>query len=184
MEFEEVIKDRRSIRKFQSRTVEQEKLYQMVEMARLCQSAKNRQPWKFVILEGKKKDQVADIMLSLFDESKYELPGYVNSSKSSAEIIKNAPILILTFWEKDDNWLIGDVLSIGAAIEHICLEAVNLGLGTVWIRDTVYTEEDIEEFIGIPKLKLISAIAVGYPEEYPNPRPRKPIEEILFMENH
>lgn len=182
MEFEEVIKERRSIRKFQPRTVEKEKLYHMVEMARLCQSAKNRQPWKFVILEGKKKNQVADIMLSLFDASKYELPGYVNSSRSSAEIIKNAPILILTFWEKDDNWLIGDVLSIGAAIEHICLEAVNLGLGTVWIRDTVYTEEDIEKFIGIPKLKLISAIAVGYPEEYPNPRPRKPIEEILFVE--
>ena len=180
MEFEKVIEDRRSIRKFQSRKVEDDKIYQIIEMARLCQSAKNRQPWKFMILDNEQKDQIAEIMLDLFDKNGRELPGYVNSSKSSALIIKNAPILVLVFREKDDNWLIGDILSIGAAIEHICLEAVNLGLGAVWIRDTVYTEEEIGRQVGYPELQLLSAIAVGYPDENPKPRLRKQTEEIIL----
>jgi nitroreductase len=183
MEFEKVVEVRRSIRKFQSRKIENEKIYKLIEMARLCQSAKNRQPWKFMILENEAKNQVADIMLDLFNKNDYELPGYINSSKTSAKIIKNAITLILVYREKDDNWLIGDLLSIGAAIEHICLEAVNLGLGAVWIRDTVYTEEEIGKQKGYPDLQLVSAIAIGYPDESPEPRARKPMEEILIKEN-
>lgn len=182
MEFEKVVEDRRSIRKFQTRKVEKEKICKLIEMARLCQSAKNRQPWKFLILENREKNQVADIMLDLFGKKDYELLGYINSSRSSAEIIKNASILILAFMEKEDDWLTGDLLSIGAAIEHICLEAVNLGLGTVWIRDTVYTEEEIGKQVGYPDFQLISAIAVGYPDESPKPRSRKQIEEIILKE--
>ncbi len=183
MELEKVIQDRRSIRKFLPRKIEKNKIYKLIEMARLCQSAKNRQPWKFIILEGELKNKVAEIMLNLFDESDYELPGYVNSSKSSAEIIKNAPTLILALREKDSDWLTGDLLSMGAAIEHICLEAVNLGLGAVWIRDTVYTEEKIGKLVDCPDLQLVSAIAVGYPNESPKPRQRKRIEEIILKES-
>lgn len=182
MEFEKVVEDRRSIRKYLPQKIEEDKIYKLLEMARLCQSAKNRQPWKFMLLDKKAKNQVADIMLNLFEKKDYELPGYVNSSKSSAKIINNASILILAYREKDDNWLIGDLLSMGAAIEHICLEAVNLGLGAVWIRDTVYTEEEIGKLIGYPDLQLVSAIAVGYPDESPKPRSRKPIEEIMLKE--
>ena len=180
MEFEKVVEDRRSIRKYQSQKVEESKIDRLIEMARLCQSAKNRQPWKFLILEDKEKDQVADIMLDLFEKKDHEIPGYVNSAKYTAMIIKNAPTLIVVFRDKDDNWLIGDMLSIGAAIEHICLEAVNLGLGALWIRDTVYTEKEISKQVGYPELQLISAIAVGYSDENPHPRLRKQTEEIIL----
>ncbi len=180
MEFEKVVEDRRSIRAYLSKPVEEDKIDKLLEMARLCQSAKNRQPWKFLILKGKEKNQVAEIMLELFEKNDRELPGYANSSKWSAKIIENAPLLFLVFREKDENWLIGDLLSIGAAMEHICLEAVNLGLGTVWIRDTAYTEKEIKEAVGYSELQLVSAIAAGYPDETPDPRPRKQINEILL----
>lgn len=182
MEFETVINQRRSIRKFLLNEVEEEKINRLIECARLCQSAKNRQPWKFMILKKDTKDKVADIMLQLFDRKDMELPGYLNSSKSSANIIKNAPLLILVFREKDDIWTTGDLVSIGAAIEHICLEAVNLGLGSLWIRDTVYTEDEICKAVGYETLQLVSAIAVGYPAESPSQRPRKSQEEILIHE--
>jgi nitroreductase len=55
MEFEKVVEDRRSIRNFQTRKVEKDKICKLIEMARLCQSAKNRQPWKFLTLENKEK---------------------------------------------------------------------------------------------------------------------------------
>lgn len=182
MDFEKVVKDRRSIRKYLDQEIEKDKIDKLIEMARLCPSAKNRQPWKFMILDKNTKNKIAELILNLFDANNYDLPGYVNSAKSSAEIIKNAPVLMLAYREKDDNWLIGDLLSMGAVIEHICLEAVNLGLGAVWIRDTVYTEEEIGDLIGYPDLQLVSAIAIGYPDESPDPRPRKSIEEIILKE--
>lgn len=182
MELEKVIKNRRSIRKFRDSKIEKEKIYKLIEAARLCQSAKNRQPWRFLILDSETKNQVADIMLSLSDERDYKLSGYANSSKSSAKIIKNAPILILACMEKDDNWITGDLLSMGAAIEHVCLEAVNLNLGAVWMRDTVYTEKEILKQIGYSELQLISAIAVGYPDECPKPQLRKEMKEIMLKE--
>lgn len=180
MEFDHVVQNRRSIRKFQPKKVEQSKINQLLEAARLCQSAKNRQPWQFKVLTGADKDEIADIMLSLFEQNDIELPGYANSSKYSAQIIKNADVLFLVFREKDDDWNIGDLLSIGAAIEHICLEAVNLDLGSVWIRDTAYTEAEICRHTGCGELQLVSAIAVGYPAESPLPRPRKTLDEIVL----
>lgn len=180
MNFEEVVEKRRSIRKFSSEMVEDEKINKLIEAARLCQSAKNRQPWRFMILKGNAKDKVAEIMLSLFEKNNAELPGYRNSSKASANVIKNAPVLILVFKEKDDNWTIGDTLSIGAAVENICLEAVNLGLGSLWIRDTIYTEDEIAEYAGYKDLQLVCGISVGYPAEEPAQRPRKKTEEIIL----
>ncbi|MEL7610536.1 MAG: nitroreductase family protein [Bacillota bacterium] len=185
MDFEKVVNDRRSVRRFENRMVEEEKINKLIEAARLCQSAKNRQPWKFMVLQGNEKDKIAEIMLALFERKNIDLPGYVNSSKSSADAIKKAPLLILVFKEKDkdkdDNWTTGDLLSIGAAIEHICLEAVNLNLGSVWIRDTVYTEQEICDYAGYSKLQLVSGIAVGYPAEEPAARPRKKAEEIILQ---
>ncbi len=182
MELETVIQNRRSIRKFQDRQVEPYKLLSLLESARLCQSAKNRQPWRFLLLRGDKKDAVAEIMLTLFEQRENTPPGYQNSSKNTAGVIKSAPILLLTFRQPDDDWLISDILSIGAAVEHICLEAVNLGLGALWIRDTEYTKEEICSFLGYPHLDLVSAISIGYPDQSPAPRPRKPLEELLLGE--
>lgn len=180
MEFDQIIQDRRSIRKFISKEVEEEKVVALLESARLCQSAKNRQPWKFMLLTGKDKDEVADIMLSLFEKNHVELTGYANSSKNSAHIIQQAPLLVLAFIERDENWIHSDLLSMGAAIEHLCLKAVDLDLGAVWIADTVYTRDEISAAMGYANLQLISGIAIGYPDEHPNPRPRKEIEDILL----
>ena len=180
MEFDQVIKNRRGIRKFQQQTVETDKITALIECARLCQSAKNRQPWRFMVLTGDKKNRVADIMLNLFEKKDIELPGYMNSSKNSANIIKNAPVLILVFIPKDEAWIQSYLLSVGAAIEHICLKAVDEGLGSVWIADTVYTRNEICEELGRCDNLLVSGIAVGYPDEDPLPRARKALEEILY----
>ena len=55
MEFDQVIKNRRSIRKFHQQAVETEKITAILDCARLCQSAKNRQPWRFMVLTEDKK---------------------------------------------------------------------------------------------------------------------------------
>ncbi|MDD7647884.1 MAG: nitroreductase family protein [Ruminococcus bromii] len=180
MEFMETVRARRSIRKFDTRAVEPEKLDRLLEAARLCQSAKNRQPWRFMLLTGAEKDKIAQIMLRLFEQNNYDIPGYMNSSKYTAQTMLQAPALILVFREPDDGWFPMDMLSIGAAVEHICLAAVNEGLGSLWIGDTAYIEAEIRAHLGCTELELICAVSVGYAAEDPAPRPRKAMEEILL----
>ena len=179
MDFENLIKKYHSIRKFIPKDVEDDKLNKIIKAAGLSQSASNRQPWKFMILKSDLKNKIAETMTYLFDNDK-NLPNYLSSSKSSAKSIKSAPVLILAFQEEDSDWLVDDLLSIGAAIEHICLESVNLGLGSLWIRDITYIEKDICKIVGYDSLKLISAVAVGYAEKYPEKEREVNIDDILI----
>lgn len=180
MEFNEVIQNRRSIRQFMPQEVEQDKVDQLIESARLCQSAKNRQPWRFMILKGQEKDKVADMMVDPFSADNKEMFGYINTVQYSADTIKKAPLLIAVFQVCEEEWFASDLLSVGAAIEHICLECVNLGLGSVWIGDICFNEREISKYLKHEHLHLVSAIAIGYPAESPKLRPRKSRDEILI----
>lgn len=183
MDLNIVIKNRRSIRKYKNRDIPNEVIEDLINFARLAPSAKNRQPWKFMIVKDKTKNKIADIMLEKEKKSKVSLERKIynaNSSvKASANVMKQAPILILVFKPKEDNWIIGDSLSIGAAIEHICLRATDLGLGSLWIRDIVYTQNEIANLVGKSYMELISAISIGYPDESPKQRTRKKLNEVL-----
>ena len=183
MELNIVIKNRRSIRKYKNRDIPNEVIEDLINFARLAPSAKNRQPWKFMIVKDNVKNEIANIMLEKEKKSKVSLERRIynaNSSvKATANIMKQAPILILVFKPKEDNWIIGDSLSIGAAIEHICLRAIDLGLGSLWIRDIVYTQKEIANLVGKSDMELISAISIGYPDESPKQRTRKRLNEVL-----
>lgn len=178
MQVEQAIRERRSIRKFQDRPVEPEKLDMLIEAARLCQSSKNRQPWKFMLLNQEEKEHVAAIMRAPFEREGEQPPS--RSPLYSAKIVEHAPIYLLIFKEPSGRWQTGDLLSIGAAVENICLRATELGLGSVWIRDITYTEQEIAAWAGYPELDLVCSLAVGYPDEAPEARPRKAVEEIML----
>lgn len=183
MELKETIEIRRSIRKFKDTDISNEIIEDLIDCARLAPSAKNRQPWKFLIVKGETKNQIADIMIEKENKSKVSLERKslnTNSSvRATVKVIKEAPILILVLKQYDDNWLVGDTLSIGGAMEHICLRATDLGLGSLWIRDTVYAKKEIASLVGHEDMEVISAISIGYPNESPNQRPRKKLSEIL-----
>lgn len=183
MELNKAIENRRSIRKYKVIDVPNEIIEELINYARFAPSAKNRQPWKFMIVKDKIKNEIADIMLEQDKKSKVSLERKIynaNSSvKATALIIKETPILILVFRPKDNNWVIGDSLSIGAAIEHICLKATDLKLGSLWIRDIVYAKDSIANLVGKDDMELISAISIGYPDENPKQRTKKKLEEVM-----
>lgn len=174
MELDKCIRERRSIRTFTSQNVDGSLIEQLLENARLSPSAKNRQPWRFRVLYGEEKNQIAKIMLS------YVLAG--TSVRETAETILQAPALILVFKPLNTFWNTGDLLSVGAAIEHICLSATDLGLGSLWIRDICYSENEIMNYLGLTTqdFNLVSVIAVGYPDEHPIARPRLKLEELMI----
>lgn len=183
MEVKESIENRRSIRNFKKEDISKEVVEDILNCGRLAPSAKNRQPWHFVVLEKDTKDKVADLMIEYTlnhddreERKKLNTPSSVNPT---ASVIKQAPILILIFRPKDDNWLVGDNLSIGACVQNMCLRATDLGLGSLWIRDIVYVFEKVAEMLGHGNLELNCAVSLGVPNQSPKQRPRKELKDIM-----
>ena len=188
MEFTQVIEERRSTRKFSKRIVSKKKIIRLIECARMSPSAANRQPWHFVILENEQKEKVASIMEERMKKNKVELDSAnyathtyqaVNSVINSIRVIREAPILILVFRPNSDDFRDADYLSIGSAVEHICLKATDLNLGSLWIRDIIYTKQEIARLFTDPSMELVVSVAIGYSSEFPYPRMKKKLEEIM-----
>lgn len=183
MELREVIEERRSIRAFKKNGISKDLIMDMLDCARLAPSAKNRQPWYFVVVEGDLKNQIADMMIKYTEENdeteERKLLKCPSSVKATAKVMKEAPVLILVLKKKDINWATGDALSIGACIENMILRATDLGLGTLWIRDIVYVAEEVSKLVNHSDLELNSAISIGYSNKNPKPTPRKQLESIV-----
>lgn len=183
MELSEAIDKRKSIRKYQNKKINKNIIESLIDSARLAPSAKNRQPWSFVVVQDIIKNKIADTMIKKENELLQTIDRKGSSVINTAKIIKEAPILIIVLKEYDENWIISDCLSIGAAIEHICLKATDLGLGSLWIADTVYVQKDIAKLVEHENMQVISAISIGYSDQEPNRRPRKKLEDILEWYN-
>ncbi len=183
METRKVIEGRRSIRSFKNEKVSKTLIMDILDCARLAPSAKNRQPWYFVVAQGTIKNQIADMMIKYTEKNDEEKERKIlkcpSSVKATAKVIKEAPILILVLKEKNENWITGDTLSIGACIENMILRATDLKLGTLWIRDIVYVQKEIAELVNHPELEVNSAISIGYSNQSPNARPRKELKGIV-----
>ena len=188
------IEQRRSIRKYKDDPVSQELITELVQAARLAPSAKNRQPWKFIVFTGAKKDKLLDTMQTGIENTEKVLSQTGDASgipdaKNTLRIMRQAPVIIIVMNPDGSSPYqpatadvrtteICDTLSIGAAVQNLLLAAQEKGLGTLWIANTLYAYDELCEFIG-EKGQLAGAVALGYPDEAPNPRPRKPLESIL-----
>lgn len=139
-----LMKERRSVRMFESTEVPNEHLMKILEAARWCQSASNRQPWRFIVIKNKETIE----KLSKF--------------ASYGKFISQAPILIAIVADKKGapNWYIHDTSMVS---HQICLMAWALGLGTCWIgsldRDKagVLLKLNANEF-------LTTILPIGYPK--------------------
>jgi F420 biosynthesis protein FbiB-like protein len=186
MEVMQAISDRRSIRRFEDRPVGRHLIETVLDAAVQAPSGKNAQPWRFVVLQGAKKDGLVDAMEKQVN-SLNEAGFPTGSAAWTAKAMRQAPVLILVF---DANWTPGqdrsglnryghlvDTQSIGAAVQNMLLVATSLGLGSLWICDVFYADRAIGELTGV-KEELVAAVSLGYAAESPGPRPRKPWQEV------
>lgn len=190
-----MFEERRSIRKYQNRMVERGDIEKLIEAARLAPSAKNRQPWKYIVYTGAEKETLLNAMEQglnreaaehhLLPKSAFGLPDAFHT----LQVMRQAPVVIIVMntdgqspYEEIDTDRrfseICDSLSIGASIENMLLKATQLGLGTLWIANTCFAYHDMMQVIQSPG-QLIGAVTLGYPDEQPSKRPRKPLEDIL-----
>ncbi len=182
METLKSIEERRSIRGYTKQELSKEIVEDILNCGRLAPSAKNRQPWYFVIVKDEVKNKIADMMIEDTLNTSLKLReklGCESSVNSTANIIKQAPILVLIFREKNNDWIVRDNLSIGACVENMCLRATDLGIGSLWIRDTVYVAEDVAKMLGHQDMEFNCALALGYASQSPKQRPRKELKDIM-----
>ena len=186
---------RRSIRKYTDTPVSKDQIEQIVKAATLAPSAKNRQPWKYLVYTKEAKRQLLDVMEAglmkeqqdhaLLPKSAFGLPDAFHT----LQIMREAPVVIIVMntnggspyeaVDADQRLAeICDSLSIGAAIENMILKATELGLGTLWIANTCFAYDVMVAFIQSPG-QLIGAVTLGYAAEDPLPRPRKAMNEVL-----
>jgi nitroreductase len=175
MLFSDLLITRQSVRKYQSRPVEPEKLAMLIESVRLAPSASNSQPWTLVIVdEPELKNSIARatfIPTITFNKFAPEAPVI-----AVLTIEKPKTITQIGGWIKSREF---PLIDIGIAAEHFCLQAAELGLGTCMIG--WFQEKTIKKLLHIPRRTRIGLlITLGYPVEgYPlRPKARKSVEQI------
>jgi nitroreductase len=183
----EAIAARRSIRKFQDRPVSDEMIRAILQAAIQAPSAKNRQPWRFIVVREDRRAQMVAIFRQGIDYVE-TLGIELGSSRGTAAIMEQAPVTIFVFnecnehtpgklmWDEPGDVL--DVQSIGAAIQNMLLAAQELGLGTLWICDIFYAYNELIAWLGETH-QMIAAVSIGYPAESPAARPRKAFDEVV-----
>ncbi|KAF5029988.1 putative NAD(P)H nitroreductase [anaerobic digester metagenome] len=163
MSFSELITKRQSVRRYESRAVEDEKIMQCLESARLSPSASNSQPWHFVVVN--REPLRTEVARATFTEIKL-INKFTLQAPMLVVIVQEKPKLItrLAMQVKGKEW---PLIDIGIAATHFCLKATELGLGTCMIG--WFDETRIKEVLNIPGGKTIGLlISVGYPPaDYP-----------------
>ena len=182
MDFDNVINKRRSARSFKRKLVSNDMLYKIIKSASIAPSAKNRQPWKFYILNSSQKTEIANMLLDWTLKNKNSH----TSVKGTAFEILEADKMIMVYKEtyksknKTEYYYKPDLLSLGCALENMSLEAVNLGLGSCILCDTLYIEKEINNYLSINDFEQICGFIIGYPIfNYPS-KSKKNIDNILL----
>ena len=187
MELTNAIKSRRSIRKFKEDSIPKEIIEKIITAGTLAPSGKNKQPWKFYVIQGEKRRELVTEMQK--GMKRLENMGVkTGSARHSLEVMAQAPVTIFVFNPTGKHPLLKrdtletysdvvDIQSIGAAIQNMLLRAVDLGLGSLWICDVFFGYEEICDWLG-EKGQMIAAVSLGYPDQSPAPRPRKTVSEV------
>ncbi|MGD0918502.1 MAG: nitroreductase family protein [Thermodesulfobacteriota bacterium] len=200
-----LMKTRRSIRRYQEKYIPDELLEKLIEAARWSPSGDNGQPWRFIIVrdpetkkalgkiaaEGSGRRFTAEYFTGRMQERFEGLkdPGKKDkafkklTSGEVSSFLANAPVIIVVC-AKLDVW---DVpYDAAMATQNMLLMAHSLGLGSCVV---VAPVSDMKDDIKVMKLlkiphgyKIVAPLAIGYPDESPNPRPRLSLEEIIFYE--
>ena len=194
--FHEIIRNRRSIRKYLLKNVPSHLISKIIEAARWAPSAHNAQPWRFLVINDEKiKRELAEAMAMEWEKDLAQngmLPEERETLiKESIRKFTQPPVIIIAFLTMDEMHKYPDkkrreaeyimaVQSVAAAIQNLLLAAYFEGLGACWYCAPLFCPETVKKVLGVPKnFEPQALITVGYPSEKPEPPPRKPLEAIM-----
>jgi nitroreductase len=168
MNFLDLVEKRYSCRAYRPDPVEDEKLQQVLEAARLAPSATNLQPYRFIVIHTAGREAELNRV--------YYQPWFVE-----APIVICACGIPALAWRRADGKRFTDV-DVAIAMDHLTLAATELGLGTCWVAS--FDVRAAHDVLGIPPgIEPLAFTPLGYSADQPGPKERKPLSELVRYEN-
>jgi len=171
MHFNQLLKERYSVRDYKTQKVPQTLLIEVLEAGRMAPSAANKQPWSFILVSDMK------VLKEL-------------SKSYDRDWFTKAPQVIVICGDHNSSWKRSfdqkDHCDIDAAIaiDHMTLRATELGLGTCWICH--FNPEQVKVLLNLPDhLEPIALLPIGYPtNSQPTNKKRKELAEVAFENSY
>ncbi|SCG85196.1 nitroreductase family protein [Methanobacterium congolense] len=168
MKFMDLIKGRYSVRRYESKPVEGEKLEKILEAVRVAPTAANKQPFKFIVVNTEGREEELKTIYG-------------------AEWFTQAPLVICGCAVPEEGWVRRDgknysEVDVTIAMDHLILEATNLGLGTCWI--AAFNADAARKVLNLPEgVEPVLFTTLGYPADEPQPKTRKELSQIVHYEH-
>ena len=164
-----LLEQRASIRKYKTTPVDINQILQLLDAARLAQSAMNQQTWEFIWITD------PTIRNELYETCVSQVRGKMEYLKESAGIIA-----AVCRPADSERWA---RLNVAIALENVAIAAVTMGLGTCWIG--AYDPAKVGKILDVPAdHEVVSLMVVGWPAEDPPKKDRKTLEEISFKDKY
>lgn len=167
MKFQELVNKRYSVRSYKPDAVEDDKLQQVIEAARLAPTAANRQPFRLIVIHTAGKEAE---LRRVYDKTWFV----------------EAPIVICACGVSEESYVRRGGRSyldvdVAIAMDHLIMAATDLGLGTCWIG--AFDAAAARELLGIPaSVEPIIFTPLGYPADQLRPKTRRPVEDLVRYE--
>jgi nitroreductase len=188
LEFDDLVRKRRSIHYFTDEEVSDADLLYILEAARWAPSAGNNQPWRFVIVRSTETiEKIWETTTGI------EVP--ISSRRSITvtpqNFIKKAPVIIVVCtdtqaYQGKQNSIFADRFCIqdsAIATMNLLLAAANRNLGACWVG--MYREDALSKILNLPStIRPIAIIPIGHTTSKEKPGPRKPLEELVHYERY
>ncbi|HNQ90111.1 MAG TPA: nitroreductase family protein [Verrucomicrobiota bacterium] len=194
----ELVRSRRSIRRFSGRAVDRDDLARLFEAARWAPSNHNRQPWRFLVIEDPARiTRLAEAVRQHLEPMLKSLPeaaaAHAAAFTSYATCFSGAPVLLVVLHQqpiritasllaglRNPDLISGEPLSVAMAVQNLLLAARALELGTCVLTGPLLVREVFAAELTLPAgHELNCLVALGYPAETPPPPRRKTLEHIV-----
>ncbi len=171
MEFFEVLQARRSVRAYERKPIEEEKLQKLLEAINSAPSAGNLQAYEVVLVRD--PERIRQLARASHDQT----------------FIEDAPVVLVfvanplrnshTYGRRGEHLYCMQDATIACTIAH--LTATALGLSSCWIG--AFDDEAVAKIVGAePPLQVAAILPIAYPAEHPSPRPRRPLDDLVHGE--
>lgn len=208
--FFEVVRNRRSIRRFKPDPVPDEYIEKMIEAARWAMSGANAQPWEFIVVKDKEtKNKIVDLFMAQGEQTwavektrikELRHPALTDGPRVGPPGYKDAPVFIIVCGDPRTvqatvlvaNFLAGEggpgahfLKNMGNATQILHLAAAALGLGSQWVSTNRVLETPLKVLLGVPEeLTIHTIVPVGYPAYEPSAPYRRELKEIIHFEKY
>lgn len=178
MELDKAIKGRRSIRRYKAKNIPDSVIKELLYLAEYAPSSMNGQPWHFIVIKNDRtKKEIAEI------KNRYCPP---EKRAYKADFLKHAPVIIVVCVDKEKSHK-REIENGILAAAYIMLGAYSRGLGSVlmtaYSADEPRISEEIRKILDIPEaFNPVTIIPIGYPDEAPEPKELRPLEEMIHNE--